>query len=66
MRVVAALGWCAAGALLFEMRRRSALLADAAHELRGPVTALSLGLEALRSWDEALADYMDRAGFSAS
>lgn len=46
--LLAALGWCAAVALVLELRRRSALLADAAHELRGPVTALSLGLEALR------------------
>jgi signal transduction histidine kinase len=46
--LAAALGWCIAGAMALELRRRSALLADAAHELRGPVTALSLGLEALR------------------
>ena len=41
-------GWLAAALALAELRRRSSLLADAAHELRGPVTALSLGLEALR------------------
>ncbi|MBA2506246.1 MAG: hypothetical protein H0V29_09915 [Thermoleophilaceae bacterium] len=29
------------------LRRRLALVADAEHELRGPVTALSLGIEAL-------------------
>jgi len=41
-------GWCVAAALLVELRRRAALVADAAHELRGPLTAISLGLEALR------------------
>jgi signal transduction histidine kinase len=45
---VAIAGWLAAVALAFELRRRAALLADAAHELRGPLTAISLGLEALR------------------
>ena len=34
--------WC------FELRRRARLVADAAHELRGPLTAISLGIEALR------------------
>lgn len=47
--VAAVAGWCVAGALLFELRRRSALLADAAHELRGPLTSISLGLESIRS-----------------
>jgi signal transduction histidine kinase len=46
--LLAAAGWCAAVALLVELRRRSGLLADAAHELRSPLTALSLGIEALR------------------
>ena len=41
-------GWLAAGVLAWELRRRAALLADAAHELRGPLTTISLGLEALR------------------
>ena len=31
-----------------ELRRRAELVADAAHELRGPLTAISLGIEALR------------------
>ena len=31
-----------------ELRRRAGLVADAAHELRGPLTAISLGIEALR------------------
>ena len=35
-------------ALVVELRRRGGLIADAAHELRGPLTAISLGLEALR------------------
>ena len=46
--LAAAMGWCATAVLLFELRRRAALVADAAHELRGPLTALSLGIEALR------------------
>lgn len=46
--LAASLGWFAAVLAALELRRRSSLLADAAHELRGPVTALSLGLEALR------------------
>lgn len=41
-------GWCVAAALAIELRRRSALIADAAHELRGPLTAISLGLESVR------------------
>ena len=41
-------GWCIAFVLLAELRRRAALVADAAHELRGPLTAISLGIEALR------------------
>ena len=45
--VAAATGWCLAAALLVELRRRSALLADAAHELRGPLTSISLGLDSL-------------------
>ena len=47
--VLAGIGWCVAGALFIELRRRSALLADAAHELRGPLTPISLGLESLRA-----------------
>ena len=46
---VAALGWLLVAALVVELRRRSALLADAAHELRGPLTSMSLGLETLRA-----------------
>jgi signal transduction histidine kinase len=46
--LVAIVGWGLAIALLVELRRRAGLLADAAHELRGPLTAISLGLEALR------------------
>ena len=45
---IAAAGWLLAVVLALELRRRAALLADAAHELRGPLTAISLGLEALR------------------
>ena len=41
-------GWCLVALLLLELRRRSALVADAAHELRGPLTAITLGIEALR------------------
>lgn len=41
-------GWCAAAALALELKRRAGLAADAAHELRGPLTALSLGLDTLR------------------
>jgi signal transduction histidine kinase len=46
--VVAGIGWLLAGGLLVELRRRAGLVADAAHELRGPLTAISLGIEALR------------------
>jgi signal transduction histidine kinase len=46
--LAAVAGWCLVAALLLELRRRAALLADAAHELRGPLTAISLGIEALR------------------
>ena len=46
--LAAVAGWCLAAALLLELRRRAALLADAAHELCGPLTAISLGIEALR------------------
>ena len=46
-------GWCAAAAMLAELRRRRVLLADASHELRGPLTSLSLGLAALRRQPQA-------------
>ena len=46
--VVALAGWCVAALLAIEMRRRSGLVADAAHELRGPLTAIALGLEGVR------------------
>jgi signal transduction histidine kinase len=46
--VVGIAGWALALALLVELRRRAALVADAAHELAGPLTAISLGIEALR------------------
>lgn len=45
---VAGIGWLLAVGSLVELRRRSGLIADAAHELRGPLTAISLGIEALR------------------
>lgn len=45
---VAGIGWIVAGGLLLELRRRAGLIADAAHELRGPLTAISLGIEALK------------------
>jgi signal transduction histidine kinase len=45
---LAATGWCIAALLVLALRRRAALVADAAHELRGPLTAISLGIEALR------------------
>ena len=49
MTIAAAVGgWCVAAALAFELRRRGSLLRDAVHELRGPLTAISLGLDALR------------------
>lgn len=46
--VAGGIGWLVAAGLVLELRRRSALVADAAHELRGPLTAISLGVEALR------------------
>jgi signal transduction histidine kinase len=46
--LVAIVGWGSVIGLLVELRRRACLLADAAHELRGPLTAISLGLEVLR------------------
>ena len=46
--LAAVAGWMLVAALLWELRRRAALVADAAHELRGPLTAISLGTEALR------------------
>ena len=49
MTTVAAIaGWGLAIALLVELRRRAELFADAAHELSGPLTAISLGIDALR------------------
>ena len=48
MDLATAAGWLLAVALLLELRRRSGLIHDAAHELRGPLTAISLGIEALR------------------
>jgi signal transduction histidine kinase len=46
--VAAVGGWGVVVILLVELRRRAALMADAAHELTGPLTAISLGIEALR------------------
>ena len=46
--LAAVAGWCIAAVLVVELRRRSSLIADAAHELRGPLTAIGLGLEGLR------------------
>ena len=46
--LVALAGWCVATALALELRRRAALVADASHELRGPLTAIALGLEGVR------------------
>ena len=46
-------GWCVAAALVVELRHRASLGADAAHELRGPLTAISLGIEALRRQPDA-------------
>jgi signal transduction histidine kinase len=48
VQAVAGVGWLLAALLLVELRRRARLVADAAHELRGPLTAISLGVEALR------------------
>ena len=45
---IALAGWCVACGLVLEVRRRAGLIADAAHELRGPLTTIVLGLEALR------------------
>jgi len=39
-------GWLAAGVTLLLARRRLELVTRAEHELRGPITALALGLEA--------------------
>ena len=50
--VAALLGWAAAGALCaasLVLRRRLELVADAEHELRGPVAALALAAEAAGS-----------------
>lgn len=49
--MIAVLGWIFATGLLVAMlgqRRRLGLVADAAHELRGPVTAMSFAVAALR------------------
>jgi len=46
--LVCVAGWLAAVALALELRRRARLIRDAGHELRGPLGALSLGLETLR------------------
>lgn len=46
--LAAVAGWSLAAALVLQLRRRSALVADAAHELRGPLTAIALGLEGVR------------------
>jgi two-component system sensor histidine kinase MtrB len=43
--VLAALGFLVAALLGLELRRRERLLRDAVHELRGPLGAVSLGLE---------------------
>ena len=71
MTVVAFTGWVLAVLLLVELRRRAGLVADAAHELRGPLTAVSLGLEAIkrhppaRRRAEALATELSRAVVAA-
>ncbi|HEX2160886.1 MAG TPA: ATP-binding protein [Thermoleophilaceae bacterium] len=49
--VIALTGWLAAAALtlaVLRLRRRLALVADAAHELRGPVTAFAYAVASLR------------------
>jgi two-component system sensor histidine kinase MtrB len=64
-------GWFLAAVLLVELRRRAGLVADAAHELRGPLTAISLGIEALRRQPaarhraEALANELGRMHLAA-
>lgn len=64
-------GWLLVAALAFELRRRAGLVADAAHELRGPLTAISLGVEALRRQPaarhraEALANELGRMHVAA-
>jgi len=64
-------GWVVAAALFVELRRRADLVADAAHELRGPLTAISLGIEALgrqpaaRQRAEALATEVCRMEMAA-
>ena len=50
---LAASGWCGALVLALEFRRRAGLIADALHELRGPLCAVSLGLESLRRQPDA-------------
>lgn len=69
--VVAVAGWCVAALLVVELRRRAGLVADAAHELRGPLTAIGLGVEALgrvpaaRRRAEALATELSRMDAAA-
>jgi signal transduction histidine kinase len=46
--LAALVGWCVVAALAVALRRRARLIADAAHELRGPLTAIALGLEGVR------------------
>lgn len=46
--LLCSVGWLVALALLLELRRRARLIRDAGHEIRGPLFAISLGLEALR------------------
>lgn len=46
--LMAVAGWTLALWALIELRRREMLIRDAAHELRGPLGAVSLGLELLR------------------
>ena len=69
--VVALTGWAVAAVLLVELRRRAGLVADAAHELRGPLTAVTLGIEAIkrhppaRRRAEALATELCRVAVAA-
>jgi hypothetical protein len=42
---LAAVGWAVAGALIVALRRRSGLLADAEHELRGAAAVIGLAAE---------------------